>query len=282
MTTPMTTPIELNLIAPHMTTPVIMQHYAWILPAEDAFSLYDVLPESCIFEGDNGLWHVDYYCPADQALHADFLSHHPKADVSVLPDQDWVAHSAIATPPVVVGDFYVHTSDYPPLPEYKYALCVPATMAFGSGHHATTQGCLALIQEVWAATGWKKALDFGCGSGILAMAMNRLLPGSAMGMDNDPQAVGVAQENALMNACPTVFIEGDGVPADASFDCIVANVYGPILIDLAPQFSGARHVILSGILQVQADSVVAAYAALGWVLETKIDVAEWSSLLLKK
>jgi ribosomal protein L11 methyltransferase len=259
-----------------------MNHYSWVLSGAEAFSLYDLLPESCIFEGDQGLWHVDYYCPLEHPLDDNFLSKHPGFQFNILPDQDWVVQSALATPPVVVGQFYVHTPDYPPSTEHALTLCVSATTAFGSGHHATTQGCLQLIQDIWATGGWNKALDFGCGSGILALAMNGLNPGSAVGMDNDGDAVAVARDHAHKNGYPTEFIHGDALPQGLEFDCIVANVYGPILMDLAPTFSCASHVVLSGILQVQMDDVLQVYTPLGWVLEKAIHTDEWVSLWLKK
>lgn len=262
-------------------TPEGLHHYAWILPADQAFSLYDNLEDSSIFEGEQGHWHVDYYCPSTQELGADFLSENPGYSLTFLPPQDWVAHAAVATPPVSVGDFYVHTPHYPPSLEHRFCLCLPATTAFGSGHHATTQGCLELIQELWGKAGWKRALDFGSGSGILAIAMNCLAPGSTMGVDNDGQTLVVAAENAAVNGIPTVFLEGDSLP-DQDFDCIVANVYGPILMDLAPQFSRAKHVILSGILQIQGEAVVTAYEGLGWTLEKTILSQEWVSLWLSK
>jgi ribosomal protein L11 methyltransferase len=141
---------------------------------------------------------------------------------------------------------------------------------------------LQLIQDIWATGGWNKALDFGCGSGILALAMNGLNPGSAVGMDNDGDAVAVARDHAHKNGYPTEFIHGDALPQGLEFDCIVANVYGPILMDLAPTFSCASHVVLSGILQVQMDDVLQVYTPLGWVLEKAIHTDEWVSLWLKK
>ena len=258
-----------------------MNHYSWVLPGTEAFALYDVLPESCIFEADDGLWHVDYYCPPEQGLDKAFLSQYPGFHLNILPDQDWVVQSALATPPVVVGQFYVHTPDYPTSFEHAHTLCVSATTAFGSGHHATTQGCLQLIQDIWKDGGWKNALDFGCGSGILALAMNCLHPGSTVGIDNDGDALAVARDHAYRNGCPTEFIHGDRLPHGAEFDCIVANVYGPILMDLAPTFSGASNIVFSGILQVQMDDVVQVYAQLGWVLEKVIHTNEWVSLWLK-
>jgi ribosomal protein L11 methyltransferase len=259
-----------------------MNHYAWVLPAEAAFSLADCLAESCIFEGENGNWHVDYYCPLDQKPDQRILSQYAGYVLTVLPDQDWVAHAAGETPPLVVGDFYIHTPHYPPSGAHPFQLCIDTNMAFGSGHHATTQGCIQLIQDVWAKGGWEQALDFGCGSGILACAMNRIAPGSAMGIDCDGDAVRLANENALHNDCPSVFMVADCVPAGHTFDFIVANVYAPVLIALAPTFSGARHIILSGILQIQAAGVIKAYEALGWTLEKTIESAEWASLWLRK
>ena len=258
-----------------------MKHYSWVLPGQEAFTLYDALPESCIFESDQGLWHVDYYCPLENDLPQDVVAQYPGFQVEHLPDQDWVVQSAMATPPVVVGQFYIHTPDYPPSSQHSHILCVQATTAFGSGHHATTQGCLQVIQDVWAQGGWENALDFGCGSGILSLAMNRLKPGSAVGVDHDVDAVAVAEEHARRNQCPTSFSHGQ-MPQDSAFDFIVANVYGPILMDLAPTFSGASHIILSGLLQIQLDAVVQVYQALGWVVEKTIENNEWVSVWLKK
>lgn len=259
-----------------------MNHYFWVLPGTEAFALYDALPESCIFEGDHGHWHVDYYCSLEHPLDQDFLSKHPGFQLNILPHQDWVVESALATPPVVVGQFYVHTPDYPSSCEHAYPLCVSATTAFGSGHHATTQGCLQLIQDIWAAGGWNKALDFGCGSGILALAMNALNPGSTVGIDNDGDALVVARDHAHRNGYPTEFLHDHCVPQGYEFDCIVANVYGPILMDLAPTFSGASNVVLSGILQVQMDDVLQVYHSLGWVLQKEMHTNEWVSLWLKQ
>jgi ribosomal protein L11 methyltransferase len=253
-----------------------------VLPGPHAFSLSDSLGESCIFEGADGNWQVDYYCPIGHQPDPAILCAYPDYILTALPDQDWVAHAAGETQPLAVGNFYIHTPHYPPSSDHLFQLCIDTNMAFGSGHHATTQGCIQLIQDVWAKYPWHKALDFGCGSGILAMAMNRIAPGSAMGIDCDADAVRLAVENAIQNQCPTVFTVADCVPDAGGFDFIVANVYSPVLIDLAPTFSGARNVILSGILQIQADGVIKAYGSLGWTLEKTVESAEWTSLWLRK
>jgi len=158
-----------------------------------------------------------------------------------------------------------------------------AGMAFGSGHHETTQSCLFLIHELFKKEPWHSALDLGCGSGILTLAMNGLLAGSALGSDNDPEAIKVAKENAVMNRIPSSFVECEGVPeSDKPFDLIVANLYSYVLLELAPHMAGASHLILSGMMNSQAPQVQELYCNQGWICSHHREMGQWTSLWLSR
>lgn len=167
-------------------------------------------------------------------------------------------------------------------------------MAFGTGHHNTTKGCLlALDRMISAGEAPQRVADIGCGTAVLAMAAARVLPGVVLAGDIDPQAVETAAANVIANGLDgrveCVMAEGFGHPLlhDASpYDLVFANILKQPLIDLAPDM--ARHLspggqaILSGILTEQADAVVDAYAAAGMPLVRRDDLAEWTTLVVRR
>ena len=261
-----------------------MRHYSWILPHSKAFELYEILPGGTLFEeGDGTAWRVDYFCPTGEGLSQEILESYPEYLLETLSEQDWLKESQKALIPVEVGPFYVHTPYYPASSQHAVSLCVDAGMAFGSGHHETTQGCLFLIHELFQTQPWQRALDLGCGSGILALAMNGLLPGSAVGSDNDPEAVTVAKENALINHIPCAFEVCEGMPnSEKPFDLIVANLYSYVLSELAPAMAGASHLILSGMMQHQAPQVQEVYSSQGWKCTQSRELGQWTSLWLSR
>ncbi len=259
-----------------------MRHYSWILPHSRAFELYELLPGGTLFE-EGVMWRVDYFCPESEVLSQDVLTRYPEHSLEDISDQDWLEASQKALAPVEVGPFYIHTPYYERSLHHPVSLCVDAGMAFGSGHHETTQGCLFLIHELFQHAPWHHALDLGCGSGILALAMSGVRPGSAVGSDNDPEAVAVAQENSRINGIPCDFFLCEGMPtSEDPFDLIVANLYSYVLVELAPAMAGASHLILSGMMQHQAPQVQEVYSAHGWTCSQRRDLGQWTSLWLSR
>lgn len=215
--------------------------------------------------------------------------------VSELPEVDWVAHVKRELSPVEAGRFFVHGGhDAEKVPDGAEALLIEAAMAFGTGHHATTKGCLLVLDRLIAnGASPQRIVDIGCGTAVLAMAAARVFPVIVLAGDIDPQAVDVARANVIANGLDgrVECVEAVGfdhplIENAAPFDLIFANILKQPLIDLVPDMArylapGGR-AILSGILTTQADDVVAAYAAGGLRLEQRDDLGEWSTLVVQR
>lgn len=215
--------------------------------------------------------------------------------ISELPEVDWVAHVKRELSPVEAGRFFVHGShDADKIPEGSEALLIEAAMAFGTGHHNTTRGCLlALDRMVTAGADPQRIVDIGCGTAVLAMAAARVFPVTVLAGDIDPLAVDVARANVLANGLDgrVECVEAVGfdqplIEAAAPYDLVFANILKQPLIDLVPDMARyvahGGHAILSGILTTQADEVIAAYAAGGLVLERRDDLGDWSTLVVTR
>jgi len=192
-----------------------------------------------------------------------------------LPDIDWVAKSLEGLKPVRAGGFFVHGAhDRDRIEDGDIAIEIEAGLAFGTGHHGTTAGCLETIARVVAEEKPAKALDLGTGSAVLAIALAKLGAIPVLATDIDPVATEVAAGNARLNGVAglvdCVTATGFDHPAFARgpFDLVVANILAGPLVELAPDM--ARHVkgggalVLSGILDRQEEAVRAAYAATGF------------------
>ncbi|WP_149588889.1 50S ribosomal protein L11 methyltransferase [Tabrizicola flagellatus] len=251
-------------------------------------------------EDGSGLWEVGAYFlePPDEVMLevlATAFGARPFA-LSELPDIDWVAKVRRELAPVDAGRFFVYGShDADKVPAGRVPLQIEATVAFGTGHHGTTLGCLLafdrLLTEGWSPA---KVADIGCGTAVLAMAAAATLPDAlVIASDIDRVAVDVAEANVVINGLQgrVECLEAAGlahrrIVAAAPFDLIFANILKGPLIELAPAISthlatGGR-AILSGLLAVQADSVIAAYQAAGLCLENRDDIGEWSTLVLQR
>lgn len=190
----------------------------------------------------------------------------------VLPDVDWVARSLEGLKPVRAGRFLVHGAhDRQKRHAGDIAIEIEAGLAFGTGHHGTTAGCLAMLERVAIREKPRNALDLGTGSAVLAIALARLAHIPVLATDIDPVAVDVAAANARLNHAAglveTVTAPGFHHPiftARAPFDLIVANILARPLMKLAPEMAKyltpGGSIVLSGILDRQRDAVVAAYA----------------------
>ena len=250
-------------------------------------------------EDDSGLWEVGGYFenPPDAAGLALLAAAHGARDftVSELPETDWVAKVRRDLSPVEAGRFFVYGShDADKVPADSVPLLIEAAMAFGTGHHGTTLGCLRALDRL-AGEGLhsRNTLDVGCGTAVLAMAAARIWPDNVLASDIDAVAVEVAEANVAANGLEgrVRCIEAEGldhpeIAAAAPFDLIFANILKGPLIDLAPAISAnlapRGHVILSGLLNDQAEEIVAAYCANGNDLVDRQEIGDWTTLILRK
>jgi len=251
-------------------------------------------------EDDSGLWEVGAYFlekPDMVMLEVIALAFGAKPfALSELPEIDWVAKVRRELSPVEAGRFFVFGShDADKVPAGRVALQIEATVAFGTGHHGTTLGCLKAFDRLFEA-GFRpaKVADIGCGTAVLAMAAAAVLPEAlVIASDIDAVAVDVALANVAINGLQgrleCLEAAGFGHPrlaAEAPFNLVFANILKGPLIELAPDM--AAHVareglaILSGLLVVQAEAVTAAYVAAGFALEAREDIGEWSTLVLRR
>lgn len=251
-------------------------------------------------EDGSGIWEVGgYFTEAPDEIVLEILATAFGAKsflVSELPDVDWVAKVQRELHPVDAGRFFVFGShDVDKVPEGRVALQIEATMAFGTGHHGTTLGCLLAFDALYEA-GVRPAnvADIGAGTAVLAMAAAKMLPeAQIIASDIDPVAVDVAKANVAINGLEGRIdcVEAAGfdhrrLTAGAPYDLIFANILKGPLVELAPDMGrycapGGR-VILSGLLVVQAETVIAAYQAQGFRLQDRNDLGEWSALVLER
>ncbi|BCW88766.1 Release factor glutamine methyltransferase [Alphaproteobacteria bacterium SO-S41] len=213
--------------------------------------------------------------------------------VEALPDVDWVKLSQEGLPPVRAGRFFVYGAhDKGKAPSNTIALGIDAGVAFGTGHHETTTGCLMALDWM-KRTGMapSNALDLGCGTGVLALGADRLWRIPVMASDIDPQAIDVTRENLRLNGgqmrIRAVVAEGFAHPmigAAAPYDLIIANILAGPLTQLAPgirdHIAPGGRVVLSGLLRTQELLVLSFYRAFGFRLERRWRLGPWSVLLL--
>ncbi|MCV0381926.1 MAG: 50S ribosomal protein L11 methyltransferase [Erythrobacter sp.] len=233
------------------------------------------------------------------AIEALFVGSPPQFRTEKLPDSDWVVESQMRVQPIRAGRFHVRTPDYSKAPELV-DFVIPASQAFGTGHHETTAGCLAML-DLMRREGVvaRNIADIGTGTGLLAFAAMHLWPGAhATASDNDPVCLPVVEENARLNDVPLggrrgelamIIAEGMDHPlleARAPFDLLIANILARPLIDLARDFADAvapgGHVVLSGLLETQEPDVRRAYRRAGFRLARRHVRGDWSILWLRK
>jgi len=214
--------------------------------------------------------------------------------VSRLPARDWVAHVRRELSPVHAGRFVVHGAHDPEAaPAPLIGLKIEAAMAFGTGHHATTQGCLmALLAHARRAPRPRLAADIGCGTGVLAMAAAKLWKAQALASDIDPVATATARANLAVNGvAPLVRVvtaPGFHHPALRArpFDLICANILARPLKRLAGDMMARLRpggaLLLSGILTRQAPGVEAVYRAHGFRRAALLRIGEWTTLTLTR
>ena len=218
----------------------------------------------------------------------------PRLEIEQIPDQDWVTANLRDFPPIDAGRFYVHGSHYDgALPAGKITLKIDAGAAFGSGEHATTRGCLLAIDGLLRRRRYRRALDLGCGSGILAMGLAKATRRLVLAADIDPVAVKVAKRNALQNgvrpylrAVTSPGYRSRAIGRRRPFDLIIANILTRPLVamaaDLANHLAPGGQAVLSGLLVRQERQVLAAHKLQGLSLLARLRIQGWSTLVLSR
>jgi ribosomal protein L11 methyltransferase len=207
---------------------------------------------------------------------------------------DWVAQSLADLKPVRAGRFLVHGAhDRAKLRANDIGIEIEAALAFGTGHHGTTRGCLQALAGLAKRQRVRRVLDVGTGSGILAIAAARLLRARITASDIDARAVEAARGNAQINRAASViaFVRASGTAARAitsaaPYQLIFANILLGALTRLAVPLRrltapGAR-IVLSGLLPSHANAALAIYHAQGLVLEKRITLDGWVTLVMHR
>lgn len=263
-------------------------------PAPDALSIFEN-------EGPGTPWRITAYysTPRDPAALTRELENllgralPVAAKLETVPDLNWVALSQAALPPVQAGRFTIHGShDRHRVPQGPGAILIDAGEAFGTAHHATTYGCLLAIDKLTRRIHFNEVLDLGCGTGVLAIALARANPRARIwASDIDKDSVEVAKTNFKANRTAnriTAFaaegLKHQALRGEARYDLLIANILAGPLIELAGDIARAvassGHVILSGLLNDQADEIVAHYRKAGFKLNEKTRIAGWTTLVL--
>jgi ribosomal protein L11 methyltransferase len=218
----------------------------------------------------------------------------PAFVLETVPDENWVQVSQAALPPVTAGRFTVHGShDKGRVARGRWTIEIDAGEAFGTAHHATTMGCLEAIDRLARGRRFDDVLDLGCGTGVLAIAAQRLLPRARVtASDIDPVACAVARANARRNGALGIrVLAADGVPLPragrrAAYDLVICNILARPLVALAPRLARTTEcggvLVLSGLLTSQAQEVLGAYLPRGFILNRHDRISGWSTLVLAR
>jgi ribosomal protein L11 methyltransferase len=253
------------------------------------------------FEADDGQWQVTihFQAPPDEMALRELvrIAAGDKAALSLVVKQvaarDWVQESLAGLKPVRAGRFVIHGAhDRAHLSPNDINIEIEAALAFGTGHHGTTRGCLLALDSLSKRRRFRKALDVGTGSGVLAMAAAKLIGCAVVASDIDLLAVRSARANAeLNNTSPLIeFVHAAGVETQAlaryaPYDLIFANILlGPLTrmaASLNRLAAPSAYIVLSGLLPDQANAALTIYRAQGLVLERRIQLEGWTTLVLR-
>ena len=218
----------------------------------------------------------------------------PEVTIEPVPKTNWVAAVQADMPAIRAGRFHVHGSHLPAMIDADVInIEIDAGLAFGTGDHESTRGCLLALDRLAGRMAVGRALDMGCGTGLLAIAMAKSWGAAVIATDIDPLAVATARDNARLNRVAD-YIEtrdGDGygnhaVKRGAPYDLITANILAAPLIDMAPDL--ARHLaprgvaVLAGLLARQESAVIEAHRAAGLHLRRSIKLGDWRCLVLSR
>ena len=274
-----------------------------ITDADGLFLASDSPPVLVADEPDEGKpdqWLIHAYFdhpPTSEDLAALVSLGRGSAQVEQLGEADWVTMSQAGLQPIRAGRFYVHTPTYRGVPPGTVAFEIDASLAFGTGQHATTSGCLEVLDRMERqGSRFHNIADIGTGTGLLAFAALSLWKEArCIATDIDPVAIDVARDNALINGVKLghgsgelllSVAEGMDSPlinARAPFDLIIANILAGPLIELAPALADyvapGGMIVLAGLLDTQATQVAAYYSRLGLNLSDP-GSGQWPVLVL--
>jgi len=265
-------------------------------------SLDDVGSACAAFEGNDGLWQVAiHFCtPPDEvklrALVEVAAGESVARALKIEPVDaaDWVSQSLARLAPVRAGRFTIHGAhDRARVRPNDIGIEIEAALAFGTGHHGSTRGCLLALADLARRRSFRRVLDIGTGSGVLAIAAARLLRRHVVASDIDSVAVRAAGTNARLNrtASMITFTRAAGVgtsliASKAPYDLVLANIlFGPLTRLAAPLRKVAAYnarIVLSGLLPSHANGVIAIYRAQGLALERRILLDGWTTLVLRR
>jgi ribosomal protein L11 methyltransferase len=249
------------------------------------------------FESDGG-WVVEVHfrIPPDEArlrvLVKTASEDSPEITFDRIAASDWVKESLAGLTPVRVGRFVVHGAhDRGTFPPNRIGIEIEAALAFGTGHHGTTRGCLAAVERIVRSTCARRILDLGTGTGVLAIAAARAMRRAAVAGEIDPWAAVAARINARANRAGALVhvIRADGVRheairAGAPYDLVLANILLKPLQALARPVRGLlaprATVVLSGLIPAQANAALSAWRDQGMVLRRRDTIDNWVTLTL--
>ena len=253
------------------------------------------------FADDGGQWQVvvHFSAPPDEAAlrrQVAIVAGAAAAALSIetIEETDWIAQSLAGLRPVRAGRFVVHGAhDRACIGVNDIGIEIEAALAFGTGHHGTTRGCLLALDDLAKRDRARHVLDVGTGSGVLAIAAARIFRTRVIASDIDRAAVEAARANARLNrAGPAIaFVHAVGVNARtiataAPYDLIFANILlGPLTrlaVPLSRLAGPYAHIVLSGLLPGQASAVLAIYRAQGFALARRIPLDFWVTLVLRR
>jgi ribosomal protein L11 methyltransferase len=241
-----------------------------------------------------GLWETAAYFISEQDAEAARESFGTSAELRSIADVDWVRRSLEGLSPVTAGRFFLHGShDRSQRRAGGIALEIDAGTAFGTGHHATTTGCLLALDTLLKRRHPLNVLDLGCGTGVLAIAAARATSARIMATDIDPEAIRVTAINARINgvaprvrALTAAGLHAEAIHGQAPFDLIFANILARPLAELAQGLaallapSGA--LILSGLTRDQSRWIKSCYRNRGLIMFRTIEIGNWATLVLRK
>jgi len=272
-------------------------------PLSDALALQYEAGDAAVasWEDKEGQWTVEVYFaqPPDEAavraIVADIGGEAAAAALTFTPihARDWVATSLAGLHPVAAGRFVVHGAhDRARVGVNRLGIEIEAALAFGTGHHGTTRGCLLALESIIKRRRPRHVLDVGTGTGVLAIAAAKSLRRHVLASDIDREAVIVAKGNARANHVGPLIevVHAAGLSRhrlqSERFDLVFANILlGPLkrlATPMAHILAPHAHVILSGLLTQQANAALSAYRANGLVLERRIELDGWTTLVLRR
>ena len=289
---------RIAVTAPHRALPAIEAVFE---PLGTALSIFEVTANGALEPGPDTLFQVEALTlerPDRAAIEKAFATvadeqglAAPSLTIESVPRIDWLAEVEKGFEPVRAGRFGIHGSHAARPPGVRLAIRIDAGLAFGTGHHESTTGCLLALDRLGRGMRPRACLDMGSGSGVLAIACAKLWRAPTLAVDIDPLAVATGAANGRANGVAPLIrsLTADGfgkrtVAAAGPFDVICANILARPLRRMAPHL--ARHLasggraILSGLLVRQEAGVLAAYRASGLTLDFRIRQGAWSTLIV--